>query len=30
MCLRRDPTHRPSAADLAKHAAMIEKTFVSS
>lgn len=30
VCLRRDPTHRPSAADLAKHAAMIEKTFVSS
>ena len=30
MCLRRDPTHRPSAADLAKHAAMIEKSFVSS
>jgi membrane-associated tyrosine/threonine-specific cdc2-inhibitory kinase len=28
MCLRRDPTHRPSAADLAKHAAMIERTFV--
>ena len=27
MCLRRDPTHRPSAADLAKHAAMIERTF---
>ena len=25
MCLRRDPNHRPSAADLAKHAAMIEK-----
>ena len=27
VCLRRDPSHRPSAADLAKHASMIENTF---